>query len=623
MSQRIGVAVLAVCVVLVVSFLLLRTDERATEPAAPPDKRDSVAPESVADSKDAAGGIGIKPYKGSVAEQRAAHFSGSIVGRVTDVLAEPIAGADVWVAHWQNQNRELGREKTDSDGFFLIEGLPAVRSLRVFASAERCVEVRKYVSLSQESPRASVHLRLWSATRLHGRVVDDADGRPIGGATVCAAFDDSRLFAFDPQGETTTDPSGRFDLPAIPLGSVNVRAVAAGYEVGTEHVHLTDSTSLEVRLRRGEGIRIAVQATGLATPDHAQATRVRVMSYGEGSHQVLPSVLVSGRLDRQGTWTASGLPPDMEYRVSLTSDDYSFDPKTCTIEAGAGSQQLYFGAHADGTVTLRGRLRDTEGAPLEGEMLLCRAAGGGKRTTAVTGPGGVFDLSSPLAPGTKCVIYLVDSEYAMLQEETSPLRHLDRRSANRHDTVVTPHAFIELRAVRAARVTGRVTDATGRGIAFQRVKLQHKDERQANWMDFAYATTGRDGSFLFDGLRAFAADIRVWTHGPAGHGVSDPFELVSGKEVADVVVTASAPAVVEGTVRDRNGKPVPGARVWITGTGPLVEAITDRQGRYRHVGVVPGKRSLLVLLHGSRPPIGAVAISVPAGQVVTKDLRTW
>ena len=51
------------------------------------------------------------------------------------------------------------------------------------------------------------------------------------------------------------------------------------------------------------------------------------------------------------------------------------------------------------------------------------------------------------------------------------------------------------------------------------------------------------------------------------------------------------------TIVDPNGKPIPGARVWLRNwnlpsnrqeDGGVIEVLTDRQGRFRHSGVEPG-----------------------------------
>ena len=64
------------------------------------------------------------------------------------------------------------------------------------------------------------------------------------------------------------------------------------------------------------------------------------------------------------------------------------------------------------------------------------------------------------------------------------------------------------------------------------------------------------------------------------------------------------PAVIAGVVRDADGIPAPGVRVWLRDwnmlansqrSGSVTEVITDRQGRYRFVGVPPGGAWLQLL----------------------------
>ena len=120
---------------------------------------------------------------------------------------------------------------------------------------------------------------------------------------------------------------------------------------------------------------------------------------------------------------------------------------------------------------------------------------------------------------------------------------------------------------------------------------------------FARSMTDREGRFSFEGLHALESDLRVRVFGPAGAGVSKTFRIGSGEEHKDVGVTLAPPGVVEGVILDGEGKPIPGARVQLANwdlqrgrqkDGGFVEVLTDRSGRYRHLGVEPGGHYLQV-----------------------------
>lgn len=98
--------------------------------------------------------------------------------------------------------------------------------------------------------------------------------------------------------------------------------------------------------------------------------------------------------------------------------------------------------------------------------------------------------------------------------------------------------------------------------------------------------------------------------------MSAPFSLRDGQDVAGLRIVLAPSATIAGTVRDAQGAVVPGARVWLRDwnfdtnrqmSGNVVEVLTDRQGRYRFVDVVPGGHYLEIV----EGPVGRRAQTEP------------
>jgi protocatechuate 3,4-dioxygenase beta subunit len=100
-------------------------------------------------------------------------------------------------------------------------------------------------------------------------------------------------------------------------------------------------------------------------------------------------------------------------------------------------------------------------------------------------------------------------------------------------------------------------------------------------------------------MRATPRSLRLVVAGRCGTFTGEPFALAAAGAKVDLgTCTLRAPVVVEGVVRDAAQRPVAGQSVWLLTIDPgpprlhppieHVETLTDREGRYRFVGVAPG-----------------------------------
>jgi hypothetical protein len=564
--------------------------------------------------------------------------TGSVSGYVTDGRGEPIPAAIVTLVKSSSNDKPITRTVTDGDGLFVMTKVPFDAYYHVRATAPGHIIGYDWVKVTKDEPRDTATIRLWSGGTIRGRVLSE-EGEPVAGADVTAAFDVARGFGFDPQAVTTTDKDGNYTLRKVPLGYIAVRAVAPGRALVTENVYLRDTAKVDLKLKEEKGVDLVVKVAGLKEGE-AEGVSISVLAYKHGSAQALPRRLVYGKTDKTGTWVTRGL-PDMELRVSVNRKDLTFTPRTHGFNPidkanqrrgifqlaqanrkkvkGASTKgnthTAVFQGVRNGTVALHGVLTGPDKKPLAGQTVVCRASNGGRTSTAVTDAEGRFRMDAPLGPGTRCNLYLTGSDYVLAQEpdakEGRRARSLSLRSMarGRYDTTVDGQRTYELKAVRGVVVKGRFVTKDGSPVRFQRVLLQdHMANRTPQWFPVAYGRTDKDGRFVFR-LRKIDPDLRVFTSGMGGYGHSEPFQLEAGETVDVLNVVVKTPASVEGVVKDANGDPLPGARIWLrdwdfqTGqqrSGSVVEVITDRQGRYRFRGVAPHGHYLQVHVKETR-----------------------
>ena len=153
----------------------------------------------------------------------------------------------------------------------------------------------------------------------------------------------------------------------------------------------------------------------------------------------------------------------------------------------------------------------------------------------------------------------------------------------------------------AVRIRGMATDANGKRIASAKATLRWVRPYatgKGGWVDTvleSYVTT-ENGWFVFRGLwPRLEYNVVVEAR---GHNKAEAPE-VTGKagETHDVgkIVLASTGGSVSGQVVGSDGRPIGGATVFNRGDGPEpVASSTDREGRFRLDGLLPGTRFAFV-----------------------------
>ena len=254
--------------------------------------------------------------------------------------------------------------------------------------------------------------------------------------------------------------------------------------------------------------------------------------------------------------------PDWRYVVQLRADGYAFEPDEVEAKPGSGPHQLGFVATRRDSQTLAcpAVVRGSDGEPVAGVSFVLRRSNGGVRATATSGDDGKLVFQSPLAAGTKVVVYTMHDDWVVDQEKVDGMYgQWDRRFLEDHECAVDPEHTLELRVIPACSVSGTLQRPDGQPAPFVRVQLEEAHAgRLPRWMSFAYATTDRDGRYRFRRLHHSADPVRVLVEGAAGGATSDELAIAApGARVEVAPLRLAPPAIVEASCATPTGPPRP------------------------------------------------------------------
>ena len=195
---------------------------------------------------------------------------------------------------------------------------------------------------------------------------------------------------------------------------------------------------------------------------------------------------------------------------------------------------------------------------------------------------------------------------------------------------------MQVRLVAASSVSGRLLGRDGQPAALVPVTLELgvavPANQPASWSQLIPLSTDRDGNFRFPRLHHIDGSVRVRCGSYLGEWASEPFDLSKPGTVVQLgEAKLSAPAILEGVVRDPQKMPVGGSPLGVLGwdpvrsapTGAYFEILTDAQGRYRLLGAPVGHVKLRMLrMEGERQTADdGPLLEIEAGKTHTVDLE--
>lgn len=492
-----------------------------------------------------------------------------------------------------------GQASVVPDGTFAIVGVPAGR-YRIDARAHGLAEGRSdELDLAEGETRAGVVIALTEGGTLRGVVLSARTRAPIAGASVArlaaagAVDSDADRMLDNPDGPTTTDQAGRFELGCLPPGRVRVRVAHDEFSAAMRTIDVEEGKTIEQEFLLGECARVFGRVTG---PGGASRAGVEVSAVGPP-----PGDSRSGTTDAAGRYEIRGLWPGA-WLVMLETPDGGAqcgsrtDMRDVQVKEGDAVQVDFAAAetvHAFGTVRRGGKV-------LPGVQLdWVGASGGGTMVGAHTDDAGAYEMPAILAGA-----YWVTVAEVRLR--------------------VTVPAGREARVdidVPLGGIAGRVLDrASGAGLAEACVSVYYAGRPgESPTEQQRYAGTAKAdaaGAYAMEGLAPGEYGMRASCEGHAPETLASVTVPKEGR-AERVDLRLGAAGAIGGVVLDANRRPLAGA--WFTlrdrATGvplddfELTQIRSGEDGRFAIAGLGAGAYLLGVHVDGHASAQRAVELT--------------
>lgn len=433
-----------------------------------------------------------------------------VAGVVTDGVARPVAGAEVWL-EGQGEGTLGGRivARTALDGTFRLRALGEEQALGAYAPgfAPAFLEHVRGKVPAPGTNEARVTLVLGREGReLHGLVLAP-DGRPVSGARVALGERGNVVdgAGWRPRARSfTTGDDGGFRA-WVEVGrrtgraSVLVHVLAPGFALARVEEHELGAPVHEVRVRLEVGATIA---GSVRSPDGQPVggALVALRSAGALQRESSPFGLPSARSGADGSYRIEHVPSGaVELVVSLEAD-----PRSGAEEARSladGSLELW-NLTLGAARVITGRVVNEEGAGLAGQAVL---VSDGQRNSAVTTDANGAFLFTPSGSSEEWSLTLMGAGGA-----------LDHREKVRLGTEVVLVARVHRGAVR-----GGFTDRAGLAPEGEAILASLRPASE----DMAFqAELDAQGAFVFEGLAPGTYRVRIEC-GDLTLAESEDFEL--------------------------------------------------------------------------------------------------
>ncbi len=516
----------------------------------------------------------------------------TVQGIVRDSLHQPVPAARVVVRHGVD-GEVVAQTMSDGEGQFVLSRVTPAESgwVLIQADAPGCWSGWEYLAPGELERDVVAELRLFPGTEVRV-AVRDAEGRPVPDAHVMLIRNALRDVDYR-EMDGTTDAEGVHVFDDCCLGDSFVRAWAPGYTMAEQRVDVQDGTGVALTLVEGGGRSAEIRLEG-ADEAEGVVSSWHLRPFRRGTYQPLPRPLREGSLDAGGTARLSGLPSDMDMRASVSVQGLALRARTTTTDG----DPIRIVATVEEPVTFRlnGRIRCGDD-PLESVRIEGRGA---TRVQATTDGEGRFALEVPVRPGSRPTLRLLHDELILLPP--SGLEDPFYNALERVQVEAPGDEPLELRAARGLRVAGRVVYGEQRRpatrarveVGFDRPGVSPSDHVLAR------GRTDSEGRFEIRGLPD-PRGLPLWIRAESFRGQvrSDAVVVDPGGQHDYGALELQPSGTVEGTVRDSTGVPRVGALVWLRPpSGDIFETMTDREGRYRFVGLWPDPHRIEFFLQG-------------------------
>ena len=556
--------------------------------------------------------------QGPMQANATANPPGLLHGRVVDMRGNPVPASRVWVVTENAPASVLAQGMGDGDGCFRFRHMHSGEGQLIRATADGKSTAE---TVLDEDP-GHLMLLVHDAATLRG-VLQNRAGQPVPGTVVRVV--DRSCVSYAADCFATTDATGAFALERVPLGPVEVSAVVP--EEGLYSASMVVSGDGTVSLRRADipTTTLELRVRGLRAD---LLPSVRVFLQSRDDELVLPPPWHQPRLGDNGTCSLLGL-PNIPYSLHLECPGFAFSPEELTLVPGEGPHVVDFRTQAlsHAIYPCCGVICGSDDRPLAGVRLQLRALWPPPAVEATSDDAGRFELPCHFTPGKRMLLTCLDDRWVLLQsKDEGALKQENPQFFGQHEWIARPDSPVELHAVQASSVSGRVLLANGDPAPFVDATLEYlcMVSDKPMWLPAVTSQADHAGRFVFRGLVNVTEHVRIAVDSELGSGTSGPLALTeAGTNLKLRDLRLAAPATVEGVVRDAQGRPCAGVLVMLQRCdGASGIRITDRLGRYRFLGVSPGSACLEVQRDGDQPDEPAAAsFEVAAGKTCTVDLK--
>ena len=477
------------------------------------------------------------------------------------------------------------RSSTDANGLVRIEGCPA-GVLNLAIDAPGYVRVRQPIELPPQGSLERVDLE--PAARVSGQVVDE-EGAPLSGVTLTARLLGAARDRSVPEPWIVlSDPSGTFQFDTLPEGKLVLDVSDGGVH---EPQSLSDvsapSAGLAIKLRRTAAISGKV-----SSPGGGAAPGALVILAGSG---IWPARNVRASAD--GSFDLPAVPEGIYELRAEHETNISAPIEGISVQPGA---RVRVEIVLSPSASLSGRVRDaTSGRPLAAaELDVVEEALSARARQLKVGADGSFQLAGlraiPHRVTVRCSGYVTQQRW------------------------LTPGTPASLELLRAAAVSGKVVDASGRSVPRAELEVSGRSvtgfavhmvgpvqeappdpslmPRGVPTGDNLGVTSGRlpkvplavgplgasgqlgfqsdeDGEFQIDGLPPGQLVITAHKAGLSS-GRSATLSLRAGAKVENVLITLPGGYELRGRVLDARGSAVTRIRVDLVSDGDPVRSTT-------------------------------------------------
>lgn len=546
-------------------------------------------------------------------EVATANAVGGISGRVEtpEGLGAPGVAVRIERITWDDHEsgpaeREEWTVETDVKGAFAFAKIPlgqygVVAQTQGFTGAESA-------TLRTGAAHPYVTLRLQTSLPIRG-VVQDLQGRAIAGAVVFPhSHDKTRRGRPMVWSETTamrvfSDAEGRFDFPGLYEGKWTLLAKAEGYAATLTEPIAAGTTEAIIAMAKGGSV--AGRVIHLA--DGKPAGGMTLLFRGD-----LDRVLNRTVADDKGAFVMENL---REGRYAIIPDDPALvaTAESAFVEVTANEVKTGLVVELREGGRVKGRVYDSSNKQGMANVTVTASPSGaaGLERTAVSAEDGAFEIAG-LGSGP----YMVSPE---------PPKGYKRPFGSYQSGRETPIDLDGPVAIRdcdlepAAEIMGRVIDEAGEPVAGARVGLAGGGGTYVG----TSTDTAADGFFQFESM---PRTTDLWLLATKGTLTSEALELDTEEQhLLSLEIVLRPGAVVEGTVVDEAGKPVPNVGIrasMMSARNGGGAAQADARGAFVLEGLAKGEYLLLAqeedgpyMVYGDRDT--RQRISVDFGERIT------